>query len=108
MAKFVWKAKVDKSDLLEAIGYVRTRTGLKLAKKLDPNVLIASTPDGLSFRSGPLACDILAERAWPSPVTANGPVMRSLAPKLSGAEIELRYESGKLWLNTTQIPAKEV
>ena len=108
MAKFVWKAKVEKDDLLEAIGFVRTRTGLKLQKKLDPNVLIASTPDGLSFRSGPLACDILADRQWPSPVSANGPVLRSLAPKLSGPDVALRFEDGKLWLNTTQIPAKEI
>lgn len=107
--RFVWKMIVQKLDLLEAIGFVRTRSGLRYkGPQLEPDVDIMACEDGLSFRTAQLACDIPAGGLWTSPIRANGPVLRKLAPKLSGPDVTLRYEEGKLFLNTTQIPAREL
>ena len=108
-AGFIWRAKLDKDDLLEAIGFVRTRAGLRIKGiKLEPDVVIMSCDEGLSFRTAQLACDIPADAQWPSPISANGAMLRKLAPKLSGPVIEMVYLSGKLTINTTQIPAREI
>lgn len=105
----VWRAQVSKDDLLEAIGFVRTRAGLRVRGiKLEPDVVILSCPEGLSFRTAQLACDIPAEGSWPSPIRANGAMLRRLAPKLAGPRIELDYAAGSLRLNTTMVPAREV
>lgn len=104
-----WRATVSKDDLLEAIGFVRTRSGIRLQGiKLEPDVDIMSAPDGLSFRTAHLACDIPADGSWPSPIRANGAILRRLAPKLSGDEVVLVYADGKLTLNTTQVTAREL
>ena len=109
MADPVWQSTLDKDDLLEAIGFVRTRSGLRIKGiKLEPDVLIIATSDGLSFRTAQLACDIPAHGAWPSPISANGAMLRRLAPKLSGPTIKLSYAANTLTLNTTQIPAREI
>ena len=109
MSQVVWTATVQKDDLLEAIGFVRTRAGLRIKGiKLEPDVLIMSTPDGLSFRTAQLACDIPAERNWPSPISAHGATLRKLAPKLSGPEITLKFADDALTLNSTRISAREV
>lgn len=104
-----WTAIVDKDDLLEAIGFVRTRAGLRYkGGKLEPDVVIVSSSDGLSFRSSDLAIDIPATGTWPSPVKANGPAIRRLVPKLDGPTINLNYDAGRLMLNSTSVPAKEM
>lgn len=105
----IWHATVDKDDLLEAIGFVRTRAGLRVKGiKLEPDVAILSCEEGLSFRTAQLACDIPAAGTWPSPISANGAMLRKLAPKLSGPQIELEFVAGSLRLNTTRIPAHEI
>jgi len=109
MKKLRWDAKVSKTDLLEAIGFVRTRAGLRYkGTKLEPEVVILAAHDGLSFRTMQMAIDIPAEGNWPSPIAANGPTLRKLAPKLSGPAITLVYEDRKLILNATAIPAREL
>lgn len=106
---FVWRAAIQKPDLLEAIGFVRTRAGLRVQGiKLEADVDIMSSDEGLSFRTANISYDCPAEREWPSPIRANGAVMRRLAPKLEGDEITLTYEEGALILNTTRIPAREL
>lgn len=106
---FVWRAVIQKPDLLEAIGFVRTRAGLRVQGiKLEADVDIMSSGEGLSFRTANISYDCPAEREWPSPIRANGAVMRRLAPKLEGDEITLTYEEGALILNTTRIPAREL
>ena len=57
------------------------------------------------IRTANISYDCPAEREWPSPIRANGAVMRRLAPKLEGHDITLTYEEGALILNTTRIPA---
>lgn len=105
----IWRAIVDKDDLLEAIGFVRTRAGLRVKGiKLEPDVAIISSADGLSFRTAQLASDIPATGSWPSPISANGAMLRKLAPKLTGPEIELEYTDRSLRLNSTRIPAREI
>jgi hypothetical protein len=105
----IWRATVTKDDLLEAIGFVRTRAGLRVKGiKLEPDVAILSCAEGLSFRTAQLACDIPASGTWPSPISANGAMLRKLAPKLSGPQIELEFTSGSLRLNTTRISAREI
>ncbi len=105
----IWQATVDKGDLLEAIGFVRTRAGLRVKGiKLEPDVAILACAEGLSFRTAQLACDIPATGTWPSPISANGAMLRKLAPKLSGPWIELEFVAGSLRLNTTRIPAREI
>lgn len=107
--KFVWKAVVDKADLLEAIGFVRTRAGLRVKGiKLEADVDIMASNDGLSFRTAHISYDCPAQREWPSPIRANGAVMRRLAPKLDGDQVTLTYQEGALILNTTSIPAREL
>ncbi|WP_298291643.1 hypothetical protein [Novosphingobium sp.] len=109
MSEPVWQATVEKEDLLEAIGFVRTRAGLRATGiKLEPDVDIMSCPEGLSFRTAQLACDIPATGSWPSPIRANGAMLRRLAPKLAGPAISLEYRTGKLILNTTEVPAREL
>ena len=104
-----WKASVDKDDLLEAIGFVRTRAGLRVQGiKLEPDVVILSCAEGLSFRTAQLACDIPAGGTWPSPISANGAMLRRLAPKLPGPVVELEYSEGNLRLNSTHVPAREI
>lgn len=104
-----WSSTVLKEDLLEAIGFVRTRAGLRYkGGKLEPDVVIVSDPDGLSFRSADLSIAIPAEGEWASPVKVNGPAMRRLAPKLEGPAITLSYEAGRLTINGTSVPAREV
>ena len=106
---FVWRAAIQKPDLLEAIGFVRTRAGLRVQGiKLEADVDIMSSEEGLSFRTANISYDCPAEREWPSPIRANGAVMRRLAPKLEGDEITLTYEEGALILNSTRIPAREL
>ena len=106
---FVWKAVVARYDFLEAIGFVRTRAGLRVQGiKLEADVDIMSSEDGLSFRTANISYDCPAEREWPSPIRANGAVMRRLAPKLEGDEITMTYEEGALILNSTRIPAREL
>jgi len=105
----VWQATVGKADLLEALGFVRTRAGLRVQGiRLEPDVDIMACPDGLSFRTAQLACDIPAEGAWPSPVRANGAMLRRLAPKLAGDMIALVYADGGLTLNATRVPARDI
>lgn len=106
---FSWEAQVDKSELAEAIGFVRTRAGLKYkGSKLEPEVMIVAAPGGLSLRTSLLASDIQASGAWDSPIVVHGPSLRRLVPKLTGPEIVLRYERGKLYINSTSIPAREI
>lgn len=106
---FVWRAVIEKPDLLEAIGFVRTRAGLRVQGiKLEADVDIMASDDGLSFRTAHISYDCPAQREWPSPIRANGAVMRRLAPKLEGDEITLTYEEGALILNSTRIPAREL
>ena len=105
----VWKAAVAKDDLLEAIGFVRTRAGLRVQGiKLEPDVVILSCAQGLSLRTAQMACDIPADGTWPSPIRANGAMLRRLASKLSGPEVTLEYVEGGLLFNTTRVPAREI
>lgn len=105
----VWRMTIDKDDLLEAIGFVRTRAGLRAnGIRLEADVGIMSCDEGLSFRSDQLACDIPATGSWPSPITANGALLRRLAPKLGGPQIDMEYRDGTLRLNSTSVPAREM
>ena len=106
---FVWRAVVERDDFLEAIGFVRTRAGLKVQGiKLEAAVDIMASDEGLSFRTANISYDCPAERGWPSPIRANGAVMRRLALKLEGPQVIVTYEEGELILNATRIPAREL
>ncbi|WP_324261685.1 hypothetical protein U4960_00625 [Altererythrobacter sp. H2] len=109
MSDPVWRATLTKDDLLEAIGFVRTRAGLRLhGIKLEPDVVIMRCAEGLSFRTAQMACDIPAEGSWPSPIRVNGAVLRRLAPKLVGPEVALLYQDGAITLNGTSVTAREI
>jgi len=100
---------LERYDFLEAIGFVRTRAGLRAQGiKMEADVDIMSSGNGLSFRTANISYDCPAEREWPSPIRANGAVMRRLAPKLEGERVTLTYAEGALILNSTRIPAREL
>lgn len=103
-----WEMVINKADLVDAMGHARTRATLRRkGGGLEPDVMFVACAEGLSIRSSAAAMDIPAKGAWSSPITANGAALRRLAPKLSGPVIELSYESGRLMLNKTSVPARE-
>ncbi|HVI99429.1 MAG TPA: hypothetical protein VM657_10220 [Sphingomonas sp.] len=103
-----WLMRVDKRDLVEAIGTARSRPTLRRkGGGFEPDVLLVACAEGLSVRSSNAAMDIPATGAWASPIVANGAMLRRLAPKLSGPAVELCYETGRLLLNGTSVPARE-
>ncbi|WP_168157372.1 hypothetical protein [Erythrobacter sp. QSSC1-22B] len=105
----VWHSTVTKDDLLEAIGFVRTKAGLRVQGiKLEPDVLIMACTEGLSFCTANMACDIPSNGSWPSPIRVNGAMLRRLAPKLLGPDIVLHYENKRLMINAMEISASEV
>lgn len=105
----VWKMSVDKKDLMAAIGHARTRATLRRkAAGLESEVTFIAWESGLSVRSSFAAMDIPAEGSWCSPILANGAAIRKVAPKLVGPRISLRYETGRLFLNSTSISAREM
>lgn len=107
--KPVWNISLDKRDLVEAIGQTRTRATLRRkGAGFEPDVTFVACEDGLSIRSSFAAMDVPAEGQWCSPIMANGAAIRRVAPKLTGPQVSLRYETGRLFLNSTSIPAREV
>lgn len=105
--------RIDKRDLVEAIGAARRRATLRRkGGGLEPDVLFVGCDvdgaPGLSIRTADAAMDVPGVGAWPSPISANGPALRRLAPKLAGLEIDVAYEEGRLVLNGTSVPAREV
>jgi hypothetical protein len=105
----VWEMSLDKRDLVEAIGHARTRATLRRkGGGFEADVTFVAWEEGLSIRSSFAAMDLPAEGRWCSPVMANGAALRRVAPKLAGPRIALRYEAGRLFLNATSIPAREI
>lgn len=103
-----WGMSVEKADLVEAIGHARTRATLRRkGAGFEPDVTITACAEGLSIRSSAAAMDIPAEGVWCSPIMANGAALRRLAPKLAGPTIALRYDTGRLFINGTSVPARE-
>jgi len=103
-----WTMRLEKRDLVHAIGHARTRATLRRkGSGFEPDVMFVACPGGLSIRSSGAAMDIPAEGAWVSPITANGAALRRLTPKLAGPVITLSYEAGRLKLNATSVPARE-
>ena len=103
-----WNVEINKSDLIDAIGTVRTRATLRRKETgLEADVMFVRCVDGISIRSSASAMDIPAKGSWVSPVSANGAALRRLTPKLAGPTITLRYETGRLLLNGTSLPARE-
>lgn len=106
--KAQWRVTVAKRDLVAAVGHARTRATLRRSGKgFEADVTLAKANGQLSIRSSYAAMDIPAEGAWGSPVMANGAALRRLAPKLQGPDIALTYVAGRLFLDTTSIPARE-
>lgn len=104
-----WEMTIAKADLVEGIGIARQRATLRRkGAGFEPEVILAECRDGLSIRSSASALDAPARGIWTSPIAANGAALRRLAPKLAGSDVALRYESGRLFLNSTSIPAREV
>jgi hypothetical protein len=104
-----WEITILKADLIEAIGVARSRATLRRKKSgLETDIVFAECSDGLSIRSSAALMDVEGSGVWTSPVAANGPALRRLAPKLSGTEVTLRYSAGRLLLNGTSIPAREL
>jgi hypothetical protein len=104
-----WRVTVTKRDLVEAIGHARTRATLRRkGTGFEADIMLTGGPGQLSVRSSHAAMDIPAEGTWASPIVANGPSLRRLAPKLKGPEVTLTYVTGRLFLNGTSIPAREV
>lgn len=105
----VWSISLSKRDLVDAIGQARTRATLRRkGAGFEPDVTFVACEDGISIRSSFAAMDVPAEGRWCSPVMANGAAIRRVAPKLEGPKISLRYESGRLYLNGTSLPAREI
>jgi hypothetical protein len=103
-----WRMTVAKRDLVEAVDHARTRVTLRRkGKGFEADVMLTNGGGKLSVRSSHAAMDIPAEGSWASPVLANGPSLRRLAPKLKGPEVTLTYVTGRLFLDSTSIPAKE-
>jgi len=63
--------------------------------------------DQAVIRVGPARMDRLLKGTWTSPIFANGPALRRLAPKLQGPDVTLTYVTGRLFLDGTSIPARE-
>lgn len=104
-----WVMRIEKLDLVDAIGHARTRATLRRkGAGLEPDVFFTACDEGLSIRSSDAAMDIPASGTWVSPIRANGAALRRLAPKLAGPHVELSYEEGRMFLNGTSIPAREV
>ena len=106
----VWKMTVDKRDFVEAVGIARTKATLrgKGGIAVEAEITLCACPEGLSVRSSYAAMDIDAIGTWPSPVMAHGATIRKMAPKLSGPDVVLEYGSGRLSLNGTSLPARDV
>lgn len=105
----MWSVTLDKRDLVEAIGVARTRATLRRrGPAFEDDVTLVGCAEGLSVRSSFAAMDIPADGMWHSPIMANGAAIRRLADKLEGPRISLRFENGRLSLNTTEIPAREL
>lgn len=104
-----WSVTLDKRDLVEAIEVARTRATLRRrGPAFEEDVALVGCTEGLSVRSSFAAMDIPADGMWDSPIMANGAAIRRLAAKLEGPRILLRFENGRLSLNTTEIPAREL
>lgn len=103
-----WSMEIDKRDLIDAIGTARTRATLRRKETgLEADIMFVRCADGISIRSSASAMDIPAMGSWVSPISANGAALRRLAPKLAGPTVTLRYETGRLLLNGTSLPARE-
>lgn len=106
--KAEWRISVDKKDFVQAVTCARARATLRRGPGgSEREVMLVSRKGGLSVRSSHAAMDIPAHGRWSSPVLANGPALRRLAPKLSGPEVTLTYVAGRLFLNKTSLPARE-
>lgn len=106
--KAEWRISVDKKDFVQAVTCARGRATLRrVPGGSEREVMLVSGKGQLSVRSSHAAMDIPARGPWSSPVLANGPALRRLAPKLSGPEVTLTYVAGRLFLNTTSLPARE-
>jgi hypothetical protein len=108
-----WSVRIAKRDLVDAVGAARRRATLRRkGAGLEPDVLFVGCDldgeDALSIPSSDAAMDVPASGAWPSPISANGPALRRLAPKLTGPDVEIAYVEGRLPLNGTSVPAREV
>jgi hypothetical protein len=103
-----WTMIVRKADLVAAIGNARTRATLRRkGAGFERMILLVASPIGLSVRSSAAAMDIPAEGEWRSPILVAGAAIRRVVPKLAGDKITLRYEQGRLFMNTTSFPASE-
>ena len=106
--KAEWQISVDKQDFVQAITCARTRATLRRVPGGPEREVMLTRGEGrLSIRSSHAAMDIPARGRWSSPILAYGPALRRLAPKLSGPEVTLTYVAGRLFLNTTSLPARE-
>jgi hypothetical protein len=100
--------RIEKRDLIDAIGTARRRATLRRkGAGFEPDVMFVAGELGLSIRSSASSMDIPAAGVWLSPITANGAALRRLAPKLTGPTIDLSYEEGFLQLNGTKVSARE-
>lgn len=105
----VWNIVLNKRDLVEAIGHARSRATLRRKDSgFEPDVTFVACGDGVSIRSSFAAVDVPAKGQWCSPIMANGAAIRRVGPKLTGPRVTLRYETGRLFLDATNIPAREV
>ena len=104
-----WSMRVEKRDLVDAIGTARARPTLRRKESgFEADVVLAECAEGLSIRSSNSAMDIPAKGVWVSPISVNGAALRRMAPKLTGPDIDLSFEEGRLSLNGTTVPAREV
>jgi hypothetical protein len=105
-----WHMTVAKSDFVKAIRIARTRATLrsKGGIQVEHDLTLAACDGGLSVRSSFAAMDIEGDGEWISPVMAYAAMIRKVAPKLDGPTITLRYEPGKLYLNRTILPARDI
>ena len=106
----MWKMTVAKRDLVDAVNDARTRVTLRrtAANKFEPEITFAAWDEGLSVRSSFAAMDIDGQGSWPSAIMVAGAPLRMLAPKLTGPDVVLTYEAGKMRLNETVLTAREV
>lgn len=91
---------------MEAIGHALTRASLRRKDAgFEPDVTLLACEDGIPIRSSFAAMDVPAEGQWCSPVMANGAAIQRVRPSVRTA---LRYEGGRVFLNATSIPAREI
>jgi hypothetical protein len=104
-----WVMWVEKAPFGAAINLARTRVALRCKGiRLEPDLVIIESRDGVSIRSSEIAIDVPARGVWVSPIAVNGAALRRLAPKLDGPDVVLSFDQGRLLVGSSYLRAREM